>query len=561
MTRLAALADAGIRRIVDGRMWDLTAGHRRDCAALTALTCARTVLFWAQALCLALALSGRPVFLWGLAAAVVVRIPVGQALARRAAAFGDAARAQMRQGLLRAFVAPGALHSSDARLGARRLALTDGVDGLDAYLSRYIPAALQVWVLCPAVVLVLAVLNPWSGLAVLAGLALAVLGPRWWRSRLAAAGEEHWDTYERLSADVLESLRSMSFLRSLGAVGRVRARLEERSRALHARTVAAMRVSLADTALTDLGIQAGLGAAALLAAVQSLRGDGPGPAGAYAVLVLASEAFRPVRDLATQWHAGYLGLSALSSFEAAGAMTTTAQPTPPAASGGSASQKDGPARGSAPAGRRVLGTPAQGLRAEGLVFGYEAGAPVLRGASAAWEPGRLHALEGESGAGKSTLADLLLGLLEPWEGTVTAPERLGVVAQHSVLFPGTVAETLRTDAPDASEAELWEALEQVALADEVRARPGGLHAVLGEGGLGLSGGQRQRLAIARALLSGADALLLDEPTSALDDASAAAVLVALRRAARERTVLMIAHRPEALAAAETRTVLAEGRLA
>ena len=560
MTRLAALADAGIRRIVDGRMWDLTAGHRRDCAVLTALTCARTLLFWAQALCLALALSGRPAFLWGLAAAVVVRIPVGQAVARRAAAFGDAARAEMRQRLLRAFVAPGALHSSDARLGARRLALTDGVDGLDAYLSRYIPAALQVWILCPAVVLAIAVLNPWAGLAVLAGLALAVLGPRWWRSRLAAAGEQHWDTYESLSADVLESLRSMSSLRSLGAVGRVRARLEERSRALHARTVAAMRVSLADTALTDLGIQAGLGAAALLAAVQSLRGDAPGPAGAYAVLVLASEAFRPVRDLATQWHAGYLGLSALSSFEAAGA-TTTLQPDPSAASGGSTARADGAARASAPAGRRVLGSPAQGLRAEGLVFGYEPGTPVLRGAGAAWEPGRLHALEGESGAGKSTLADLLLGLLEPWEGTVTAPARLGVVAQHSVLFPGTVAETLRTDAPDASEAELWEALEQVALADEVRARPGGLQAVLGEGGLGLSGGQRQRLAIARALLSGADALLLDEPTSALDDASAAAVLDALRRAARERTVLMIAHRPEALAAAETRTVLAEGRLA
>ncbi|MBO3151004.1 ATP-binding cassette domain-containing protein, partial [Dermatophilus congolensis] len=183
-------------------------------------------------------------------------------------------------------------------------------------------------------------------------------------------------------------------------------------------------------------------------------------------------------------------------------------------------------------------------------FSYTPEHPVLTGANLHLTPGKLTALTGPSGSGKTTLFDILLGLLTPDTGTVTHPGRIAVVSQHSYLFPGTIADTLRTAAPHASEQQLWQALEAVGLDTEIRTWPDQLNTRLGEAGTGISGGQRQRLAIARALLADAAVLLLDEPTSALDDHSASIVCQTLRNEARNRIVLMIAHRPEALAAAE-----------
>ncbi|WP_287902041.1 ATP-binding cassette domain-containing protein [Arthrobacter sp.] len=569
--------------LVDKRLLALSLGHRGRLTAVTAVLCLSTMSYWAQAWFLAQALAALAAPPRGESLAAYPAVaPLGAVLlcgllrcallqlhSRLAVSLGAAVRRDLRRNLMDRLLQPDRLHDTSERTGARRLALTEGVDGVDLYLSQYIPHALQLQILCPVLLVGIAFLNPWLALVLAAAVLVAVGAPRLWGRLLTRRGRQHWDSYEDLSADFLEALQGMRTLKILHAVPGVRARLDDRSDQLHHATVATMRVSLADTALTDLGIQAGLLAAAALASLSAL-GAGPtagvaGTAVVYFMLLLSSEVFRPVRDLARQWHAGYLGLSALGSIDAAGGGSVTqAAPVGPSDAGPS-----GDGARPAPGGTTVATvSPAEGhLVLDGLSFRYSAEAPwVLRGAQAELRPGGITALAGASGAGKSTLFDLLLGFLPAAEGRILLDGRpllrseLGVVSQRSYLFPGTIRENLTAVNPAATEEDLIRVLRQAGLAAELDAWTDGLDTVLSEAGGSVSGGQSQRLAIARALLADRPVLLLDEPTSALNPELAEEVLAGLRDHARERTVLMIAHRPEAIAAADTVLLLSDGVL-
>ncbi|MFJ3957074.1 ATP-binding cassette domain-containing protein [Arthrobacter sp. NPDC090010] len=563
--------------LVDKRLLALSLGHRGRLAAVTTVLCLGTMTHWAQAWFLAQALAGLTVpiredaitthpAVLPLAAVLlcgVIRLGVTQLHSRLATSLGAAVRRDLRRDLADRLLMPARLHDTSERSGARRLALTEGVDGVDLYLGQYIPHAIQLQILCPLLLLGLAFLNPWLAAALALAVLVAVGAPRLWGRLLARRGRQHWDSYEALSADFLEALQNMRALKILHAVPRVRARLEDRSDQLHRATVATMRVSLADTALTDFGIQAGLLAAAALASLSAL-GLGPtaGVAGAavvYFTLLLSSEVFRPVRDLARQWHAGYLGLSALSSIDAASGADAASGGRSPA--GGAEASETAPDR---PVSERLV--PSR-LVLDELSFRYSSDAPwVLRGACAEIHRGGIMALAGASGVGKSTLFDLLLGFLPVQDGRILLDGRpllraeLGVVSQRSYLFPGSIRENLLTVAPEAPEEQLLRALRQAGLGEELRAWPDGLDTVLSEAGGSVSGGQLQRLALARALLADRPVLLLDEPTSALNPALAQEVLDGLQEYARDRIVLMIAHRPEALAAAGTVLQLEDGAL-
>jgi thiol reductant ABC exporter CydC subunit len=175
------------------------------------------------------------------------------------------------------------------------------------------------------------------------------------------------------------------------------------------------------------------------------------------------------------------------------------------------------------------------------------------------EPGRRVALLGPSGAGKSTIVALLLRFLDPDAGSLKIGGidarsyrqhdlrgTFALASQDAHLFSSTIAANLRIAKPDASDAELWEALEAARLADWVRSLPQGLATFVGEQGRELSGGQRQRLVVARALLSPAPILLLDEPTAHLDPETAERLIEDTFEAAGDRSVLLITHRPEGL---------------
>jgi ATP-binding cassette subfamily C protein len=137
---------------------------------------------------------------------------------------------------------------------------------------------------------------------------------------------------------------------------------------------------------------------------------------------------------------------------------------------------------------------------------------------------------------------------------------VGVVTQDGHLFHDTIGANLRFARPDATDAELWDALTKARLAPVIAALPDGLDTVVGERGYRLSGGERQRLTIARVLLSQPRIVILDEATSSLDSTSEAAVQAALAEALRGRTALVIAHRLSTIQAADEILVVSDGRI-
>jgi ATP-binding cassette subfamily C protein CydCD len=262
------------------------------------------------------------------------------------------------------------------------------------------------------------------------------------------------------------------------------------------------------------------------------------------VLVLAPEAYLPLRALGTHFHASADGLKAAEDIfelleEPDGDRT-----------------RDGRVRAD--------GT---GIVIRGLEVTYPGRRlPAVHDFDLVVEPGETVALAGPSGCGKTTVLSVLLGLRRPDAGAVRLGgvdlsnldlddwrRHVAWVPQRPHLFARTVAENIRLGRPDASDAHVAAALDAAGLTEVVRRLPHGADTRLGEGGAGLSAGERQRLALARAFVRNAPLLVLDEPTASLDSGTEADVLGAVRELSFGRTALIVAHRP-ALAALADRVV-------
>jgi ATP-binding cassette subfamily B multidrug efflux pump len=222
--------------------------------------------------------------------------------------------------------------------------------------------------------------------------------------------------------------------------------------------------------------------------------------------------------------------------------------------------------------------PVTPLRSDGelvfdaVTFSYPgAVAPVLSGISFTASPGQTTAVIGSTGAGKTTLVSLVPRLFDATGGAVLLdgvdvrqldPEvlwsRIGLVPQRPYLFSGTVASNLRYGRPDATDEELWAALEVAQGADFVRAMPEGLDTAVAQGGTSVSGGQRQRLAIARALVRRPEVYLFDDSFSALDLTTDARLRAALRPVTADATVVIVAQRVSTIADADQIVVLDGG---
>jgi ATP-binding cassette subfamily B protein len=207
-----------------------------------------------------------------------------------------------------------------------------------------------------------------------------------------------------------------------------------------------------------------------------------------------------------------------------------------------------------------------------VTFGYPgAEEPVLSNISFRGAAGTTTAIIGSTGSGKTSLVNLVARLFDVTGGAVLVGDvnvrdvdpdvlwnRIGLVPQKPYLFSGTVRTNLQYGKPDATEGELWEALEIAQAADFVRAMPGGLDATIDQGGTNVSGGQRQRLAIARALVRRPDIYLFDDSFSALDHTTDARLRAALAPFTRDAAVIVVAQRVSTIRNADQILVLEDG---
>jgi ATP-binding cassette, subfamily C, bacterial CydD len=528
---------------LDPRLLRRARSTQRYLVAVAMLGVASVALVIAQAILLAGAITR--VFLDGagmpdltvplalLAAIVLARAVVawaGETAAYRASAgVKSELRGQLLIHLTR--LGPGWLHGE--RTGEVVTLTTRGLDALDSYFSRYLPQLVLAALVPAAVLAVVFPADLVAGATILVTLPLipifmALIGMTTERLTKRQLG-----ALNRLTHHVLEIVAGLPTLRVFNRAKAQAVAIRDLTNQQRDHGMRALRVaflsSLALELLATLSV-------ALVAVGIGLRVvDGTLDLGtALIVLILAPEAYLPLRQVGVHFHASAEGLAASSRvFEIL--------ETPVPASGD---------RTDVPDPRRVP------IAFEDVTVHFaDRAEPALDRLNLTVRPGEIVAVTGPSGCGKSTVANLLLGFVAPSAGLVRIGDveladldldawrrEVAYVPQRSYLFAGTVAENIALGAADAEP----EAIGRAAVAAGLSGLPGGLSAPVGV----LSAGQRQRVALARAFLRDAPLVVLDEPTAGLDPRTEAAVIAAIRRLADGRTVVLMAHRPALRALAD-----------
>ncbi|MEJ2866089.1 ABC transporter ATP-binding protein [Actinomycetospora flava] len=390
----------------------------------------------------------------------------------------------------------------------------------------------------------LAVLDWRFLLAALVAVPVQVLTARWYVRRSSPLYLEQREVGGAQQQQLLDTAGGIATVRALDLhddhTGRVRSRAQE----------------VVDLALRVVRLQTGffgrlnlaefLGVAAVLATGFALVDAGAATVGvASAAALYFINLFTPINEV----------LFLLDTVQSAGAslarvVGVSSLPASSSSASSSASSSDEPS--DEPADRGAV-------RVRGVSHAYDEGHEVLCGVDLDIAPGTRLALVGASGAGKTTLATIVAGVHRPSAGSVSVGE-VAMVSQEVHVFAGPLAEDLRLAAPDATDEQLWAALDVVDARDWVAALPEGLQTVVGTGGHTPTAAQAQQLALARLVLADPAVAVLDEATAEAGSAGARVLEAAADRSLRGRTALVVAHRLTQAAASDRIAVLDAGVL-
>ena len=492
-------------------------------------------------------------WLWPLPAIFALRFVLSLAGEQAAVRAATRVKQRVRGELFGHLQALGPAYARGRASGELALAALDAVEALEPYYARYLPQ-LALVALVPLAILAFVFPRDWiSALVLLLSAPLIPLFMVLIGGGAERLNQRQWQKLARMSARFLDALQGLTTLKLFNASRREADLIARISDDYRRSTMAVLRVAFLSALVLEFFATVSIALVAVLIGFRLLRGEMGFEAGLF-ILLLAPEYYLPLRSLGLRYHAR------MEAIGAAGRIVELLEvPLPPRS-----------ARGEA---RPALARPIA-IRLEDVHYAYEPGREALRGASFALEPGRVTALVGPSGAGKSTVLNLLLGFLQPQRGRVLIDGRdlaaldaahwlrhVAWVPQRAHLFEGSILDNIRLGDPAAAP-EAVRAAARRAHADEFIERlPRGYDTPLGERGLNLSGGQVQRIALARAFHKDAPVVLMDEATASLDPETEALVGAALARLARERTLLMVAHRLRTVRSADRVVVLEAGRVA
>lgn len=460
-------------------------------------------------------------------------------------------RTRLRLRLFTPLLAPGyavmQAHSPAKLLGL----LTEGVEVMEGFYSRYLPALILAVLSGAATILTLASVDWLSALVLLLFMVACPLIDqlflRHQRQRIVgvfAAMQQFADAF-------MDALRGILTLKAYNAVPRFRARLANHAALLRSESMSALRITMMRGGITRFIALSGAASLVVLNAWRATQGSVE-PIVLLLTLFIAWEAFRPILHLENIFHILWAAQEMRPAMQTLAATPQTiSEPNTPHP---------------LPAGHA--------LSFEQVSFCWPGHTrPVFKNLSLTFAENGHTVVTGPSGSGKSTLMQLITRFIVPDSGTIrlgnvpidqlsltALRSRISWVSQQVFLLDGSLAENLRLSRPDASDAELWQALSRAQLADWVRSLPRQLNTPAGENGGLLSGGQRQRLAIARALLKQSPILIFDEATASLDIANESALQESIAALKGTCTLVSIAHRLSVIGQADYVIVLQDGAL-
>ena len=513
-------------------------------AANIAMMCAVTALL--AALC-AGTLTRRALITTAVTALIAVAVRYGCTVgaSRMGYLSSKAVKKALRAAIYEKLLRLGAPYSEQVKTSEVVQVTVEGVDQLETYFGAYLPQFFYAMLAPLTLFIVLCFVSVPAAAVLLICVPLipvAIAAVQTWAKKLLS---KYWGQYTALGDTFLENLQGLTTLKIYEADGFKNDEMNVEAEKFRKITMKVLTMQLNSITIMDLIAYGGAALGVIMAATQ-LRAGKIDLAGALLIILLATDFFIPMRQLGSFFHIAMNGMAASDKI-----FRLLDLPEP--AQGG-------------------LPCPEGDIVCRGLHFSYEPEREILHGVDLTIPQGRFVSLVGESGCGKSTVSALLMGRSKGYAGSLTIGgaelrdideaslmRHITYVSHQSYLFKGTVRDNLLMGRPGAGDDTLWQALDQVNLADFLKGEKG-LDTPLTERGENLSGGQRQRLALARALLHDSPVYIFDEATSNIDVESENDIMAQIHALARHKTVLLISHRLANVTASDEIYVLERGHI-
>lgn len=407
---------------------------------------------------------------------------------------------------------------------------TEGVEQLETYFGKYLPQLFYSLLAPVTLFIVLCRVSLKASVVLLICVPLIPISIVVVQKITKKLLNKYWSVYTGLGDSFLENLMGLTTLKIYQADGQKADEMDVESQRFRKITMKVLTMQLNSTSVMDI-VAYGGAAVGMVVALSEFANGALSVSGTLSIILLASEFFLPLRLLGSFFHIAMNGMAASDKIFR---ILDMEEPE----DGGS-----------------VLPDGALDIEFADVHFSYGSGGrEILKGINLSLPAGHFISLVGESGCGKSTIAGILSGRNKGYAGSVTIGgmelsdinetdlmKHVVLVRHNSYLFAGTVADNLRMAKRDATDEEMWNALDKVNLKDFIESEDG-LDTVIQEKAGNLSGGQSQRLGIARALLADAPVYIFDEATSNIDADSEEIIMNVIHEMAQTRTILLISHR-------------------